>query len=472
MSRPPLVLAVVGAPDRGKSSIVATLIEDPTVEIRPEAGTTRATNAFPMVVDGETLFTVLDTPGFEEADALLARIENATPHDHERAEALAALMKAPPADGEFEKEAEILRPIIDGAIVLYVVDVDRSYRGDRIPEMKLLRYTGRPRMALLNREGNAENREGWRPVLGQYFAVVRDFDAHLAGFGERIALLRTIAELVPEHRETIDRAIMAMTEERKRRALDAAGAITEMLIDSLSLTIEERADDDAALTRQAARIEARFHEVLRAREGEARRAVERLYKHGAAFDEAGHSPPRYEQDLFAEATWDWFGLSSSALVGTASAAGAITGALIDANVGGASFGAGLLLGTLGGAGLAAYGLRERLMTVKLGTGEGPFGSGRDTSKRYRIGPHRNDNFGFVLLDRAIAHLRDVRTRAHARQDRAVVGARQGLSDTLGVAERRALLSLFQDARKKGPTPEVRKDLYTRLCALIAADERG
>jgi hypothetical protein len=66
----------------------------------------------------------------------------------------------------------------------------------------------------------------------------------------------------------------------------------------------------------------------------------------------------------------------------------------------------------------------------------------------------------------------VRTRAHARQDRAVVGARQGLSDTLGVAERRALLSLFQDARKKGPTPEVRKDLYTRLCALIAADERG
>ncbi|HAN68315.1 MAG TPA: DUF3482 domain-containing protein, partial [Halieaceae bacterium] len=51
------VFAVVGRPNKGKSSIVATLARDDSVGIEARAGSTREAREFPMRVDGETLYT-------------------------------------------------------------------------------------------------------------------------------------------------------------------------------------------------------------------------------------------------------------------------------------------------------------------------------------------------------------------------------------------------------------------------------
>ena len=51
--------AVVGHPNKGKSSIVATLAQDDSIRIAAESGTTTEARAFPMVVDGRTLATGL-----------------------------------------------------------------------------------------------------------------------------------------------------------------------------------------------------------------------------------------------------------------------------------------------------------------------------------------------------------------------------------------------------------------------------
>src|SRR5690606_40574677 len=48
--------AIVGHPNKGKSSIVATLAEDDTVAISPEPGTTTRAQAYPMRLDGEILY--------------------------------------------------------------------------------------------------------------------------------------------------------------------------------------------------------------------------------------------------------------------------------------------------------------------------------------------------------------------------------------------------------------------------------
>ena len=51
--------------------------------------------------------------------------------------------------------------------------------------MEILRWTGRPRMALINKIGGDDHVEEWRRALSQYFNVVRMFDAHRSGFAER-----------------------------------------------------------------------------------------------------------------------------------------------------------------------------------------------------------------------------------------------------------------------------------------------
>ena len=64
--------AVVGRVNKGKSSIVATLAEDDAILIDPRPGTTRDVQEYPVRVDGRTLFSLLDTPGFEDAPRALA----------------------------------------------------------------------------------------------------------------------------------------------------------------------------------------------------------------------------------------------------------------------------------------------------------------------------------------------------------------------------------------------------------------
>ena len=65
------VFAVVGHPNKGKSSLVATLARDPSVAIGAAPGTTVHTRRFPMRVAGETLYELADTPGFQRARAAL-----------------------------------------------------------------------------------------------------------------------------------------------------------------------------------------------------------------------------------------------------------------------------------------------------------------------------------------------------------------------------------------------------------------
>ena len=65
-------LAVVGHPNKGKSSLVATLAEDDSVGIGPTPGTTLRTREYPMTVDGRLLYTLIDTPGFQRARRVLA----------------------------------------------------------------------------------------------------------------------------------------------------------------------------------------------------------------------------------------------------------------------------------------------------------------------------------------------------------------------------------------------------------------
>ena len=76
MSEPKFV--VVGHVNRGKSSIVSTLAADDSVRIDAHPGTTIECREFPMRLGRETLYTLIDTPGFERPRQMLAWL-----NDHE-----------------------------------------------------------------------------------------------------------------------------------------------------------------------------------------------------------------------------------------------------------------------------------------------------------------------------------------------------------------------------------------------------
>jgi hypothetical protein len=400
---------VVGRVNKGKSSIVATLAEEESVPISEEPGTTRETRSYVVEAEGQVLFTLIDTPGFQDAPAALDQIRQHRRDASVSETAVRAFVDTYRNSREFQEETRLLAPILDGGRILYVVDGTVPYSADYEAEMEILRWTGRPRMALVNRIGGGNHADEWKKALGQFFGIVRDFDANKAGFGDRIRLLESFRELDEESRTSLDRTIAVLKSDHQRRRREASRIISALLIaaltqrEELKLEKHERAEDRAGdarskLMKDLIDFERRAHGQLF--------ALYRFRKlQSSELPAAGLT-----EDLFAEKTWKVLGLSHGQLLAGGAAVGAGLGLAIDAATVGHTFGLAALIGGAIGFGSAlvrsgrTLGSEWRVVRQLL-----------DGERIVRFGPLGRDNLPWILLDRALIYFRAVSTRAHSVQ---------------------------------------------------------
>lgn len=397
--------AVVGHPNKGKSAIVATLAEDTRVQISPRPGTTRHADRYALNVDGETLYELIDTPGFQRPGAVLRWLEAGKDDAAGRVQRVAEFVAAHANDPRFADECTLLRPLLDGAGILYVVDGTKPYASEYEQEMQILQWTGQPRMALINLIGQGDYVDAWRTALGQYFSIVRVFDAMQADFAARIGLLRAFGELHEPWREPLSRAVTAIKEDREQRLHDACLQIVDLLDDCLSYTEEQPLPEggrvDEALEN---RLRERLLTRIRRREERARQAVQTSFRH-EAIERNEAQVGVLAEDLFTSQNWALFGLDRTQLIAAGGVTGALTGGGLDLAVGGASLFLGSLVGAAVGSTLAWLGGEELAKFKVLGT---PLGG-----QVARTGPVQAQNFPWVLLGRALFHLKLVSERNHA-----------------------------------------------------------
>ncbi|MEM7252408.1 MAG: DUF3482 domain-containing protein, partial [Pseudomonadota bacterium] len=294
--------AVVGHPNKGKSSIVSTLAEDGTVHISDEAGTTVQSRIYPMQVDGDVIYRLVDTPGFQRARTVLQWLNAQAVTADGRPGAVAKFLESHRNDERFVDECELLTPIVEGAGIVYVVDGSVPYGPEYEAEMEILRWTGQPSMAIINTIGRDDHRAAWRSALNQFFRLVREFDAMTGEFAERIALLRAFSELEPSWRGSILAAIDTLTAGRAYQETQAAQAIADMLASMVGCTARREVGNDGDVSAVQSALESRLKSDLRAMEGKGRRAVERIYRH-ASLEREENVLTWLDEDLFSEAHW-------------------------------------------------------------------------------------------------------------------------------------------------------------------------
>jgi len=447
------VFVVVGHVNRGKSSIVSTLATDPRVPIGEWPGTTRECAQYPMRLHGEVLYTLVDTPGFERPHQALEwlRAESGTTAD--RAQRVREFVRVHRGGARFAQECALLKPILDGGAVLYVVDASIPVSSAAEAEAEILRWTGRPRMALLNPIGEGDWSAAWRPVLDQYFSLVRVFDAQQADFASRVELLRALRELSQEWRGDLDRAIEALQADRTNRLRQSAGAIADALVDMLTHVEEKRLAPGGEVSRARPDLEARYYDALRSRERQLFRTLREIFSLARLDVETEPLAGGVAEDLFDTGTWTRLGLSRAQLLATGAAAGAATGGVVDVAAGGASLLAGAILG--GAIGLATtWWAWERLAEVEI--------LGQPLSGvLLRAGPVRSAAFPWVLLDRALLFHREVATRAHAQRAPLRLSEKDGIVADLAADRRRRLQACFAKLRKMAG-PAQRSDIRLTL----------
>jgi hypothetical protein len=466
MNRPRF--AIVGHPNKGKSSIVATLAEDDAVAISPHPGTTTRARTYPMRLDGQVLYELVDTPGFQRAREMLAWLEAHDRGAGARAAVVAEFLQAHASDPRFHDECELLTPIVGGAGILYVVDGSRPYGGQYEADMEILRWTGRPRMALINMIGTGDHTEQWRAALGQYFSIVRVFDAVRADFGKRIELLRSFGAIDERWAAPLNEAADALVAERKRRAHRAAAEIADLLVTALTTTVTVPLANRTPEREAEAHAEgrAKLRDRVRAREVSSRRAVQEIYHHAGLA--ARESAAAYlVEDVFSAQSFNVFGLSQTQLALTGAASGAVVGSAVDVALGGASLllgaGVGAALGAIGTLASAGSLAKVRVLGTRLGGYE------------LTVGPITDPNLPWVLVGRGLLHATLVAERNHARREELVVDAQAGghLAETIDAARRRKLDVIFRRFRSgHGVTAEQREELIAELAALIGPDAVG
>jgi GTPase SAR1 family protein len=402
--------AVVGHPNKGKSSIVSTLAQDEDIRISSIPGTTTKNRSFPLEVDGKILYELYDTPGFQRARAILAWLKKEETTADKRADRVAKFIFENEENPKFADDIQLLKPIVEGAGIVYVVDGSKPYGPEYEAEMEILRWSGSPSMALINFIGEDDYQEEWKKALNHYFKIVRVFNPMNASFGQILELMEGMAEIKYEWRTTIKDSIDALKLYQRQKIKNSAITISDTIFHALMHTKMLHGN----LTQsQKDKLAQEFKREIEGFESGTYTKIASIWNH-TKLERNIKKSSIINIDLFSKESSLIFGLDKKELVKNATIAGAITGSSFDLLLGGNSLFLGTTIGALIGGGGVLFGI-DKLQNSELLKNEllkkTPFGSRKVST----IGPIRDLNFPFILLKRLIYFTKEIANRPHANR---------------------------------------------------------
>ncbi len=346
----PLKLAVVGHTNVGKTSLLRTLTRDVGFgEVSHRPSTTRHVEGARLSVDGEALLELYDTPGLEDAIALLDYLERLD-RPGERLDGPARLgrfLEGSEARQRFEQEAKVLRQLLASDAGLYVIDAREPVLAKYRDELAVLASCGKPLLPVLNFVSSAQQREpDWREALARLglHALVRFDSVAPPEDGER-RLYESLALLLETSRGRLERLIADQQAQRDARKQSAARLIAELLLDCAACRRSVATD--------SGQVQAAIDDLRKAVRQREQRCVESLLKlyafrrEDASASDLPLMDGRWGDDLFNPETLKLLGVR----VGGGIAAGAAAGAGVDLLVGGITLGAAALVGAIAGGAL-------------------------------------------------------------------------------------------------------------------------
>jgi len=396
--------AVVGHPNKGKSSIVSALAADDSVQISDTPGTTVKKRSFPLKVDGKILYELLDTPGFQRARRVLAWLEQHDVPADKKHEVVQQFLYEHKDDPRFSDEIELLEPIIEGAGIIYVVDGSKPYGEEYESEMEILRWTGQPSMALINHIDETDYSQEWKRALGHYFKMVRTYNPMQTDMEQHINILESMAQLKEEWTASIKASIRLFERYHEQMLEQSARSITKLIYHSLSYVETLPFFLEEASINEKEMLEQKYKDKLRSFEIKNQEYIEKIWNHEHLQKEETFLTFE-DLDLFSEETASIFGLTRKELLITGATSGAVTGAGIDLFFAGHTLLLGGAIGAVVGGVGAYFGFNE-LSEIKV--------LGKTLGKHYlEMGPMENRSFPYILLGRAVYHTTQIANRSHA-----------------------------------------------------------
>ena len=393
--------AVIGHPNEGKSSVVSTLTEDDGIKISRTPGETTVSTQYTVTIDGREVIRFVDTPGFQVPSQTLAWFRQ---YDGPPEKSVDAFIEAHKKDPFFADECELLGPLTRGAGIIYVVDGSRPPRKDDLAEMEILRLTGRPRMAVINSKVRQKDfTEQWRHEFRKTFNSIRLFNSNTANFTDRIRLMESLKSIDQDWEPHLSRVVQVYQQDWKNRTQAVTSAMLDTLSEQLKLQVSKPLSDKQDRQEVMEQLKALYQSRLKEKESKLFKKIRQLFKHNLY---KGEMPEHslLQHDLFSTQTWQLLGLTRKQLATAGAIIGGTMGAVADTAAAGITFGVFTAIGGLIGAGSALIGGEKMAENFKLG------------GNRLYVGPNKDLQFFYILLDRALIFYSNMVNRPHGRRD--------------------------------------------------------
>ena len=398
--------AILGHPNEGKSSVLSTLAEDDSVRVSPTPGETTECRTFPVVIDTKEILRFTDTPGFQNPARVLSEFKKLKNNGDKILREFRALAITIP---ELHDDCELLKPIERGAGIIYVVDGSRPIRNVDKAEMEILRLTGKPRMAIINcKDEKFDFLDEWKIEFRKNFNSNQLFNAHRATYAERIRLLEALRSIDQDWYSPLSKVISAFKKDWTARNILTADILVDLFTDCLSLKLSKNIGSKSNEDTIRKQLFQKYKGVLDRKEKSAQQQLRTLFKHNIFNYQL---PPHSVllENLFDEKNWQLLGMTRKQTIIAGGVGGATIGAGLDVAALGHALGMFTALGGVAGA-LGAFFSGENIASRTQIFGI-PMGG-----ETVQVGPAKNIDLLFVLLNRALLYYQHTINWAHGRRD--------------------------------------------------------
>ncbi|MFA7554020.1 MAG: GTPase/DUF3482 domain-containing protein [Spongiibacteraceae bacterium] len=336
-------VAVVGHTNTGKTSLIRTLLRSNSFgTIANAASTTRHVEQAAILVDGQQIISLYDTPGLEDASALLEQLQ-------EQQQTIQQFLVNADQHPEFEQETKVLNQGINSDALLYVIDVRSQLLDKYRDEISVLSKLGKPIIPVFNFvTGNAQQLHGWREMMISHnLHAALEFDTVAFDFEAEKRLYQKLQGVLESRYQQLQTLIDARSKAWQQLCEAAVRRVLELLAKTATYRIEVSNENKQPNAKQQASEQ--LQKTIRQYEQHCLTDLLSLFEFTPSdvdIMQLAVNNGEWELDLFSANTLKMFGLSA----GSNALKGAAAGAGIDLMVGGLTLGTGALIGAALGAG--------------------------------------------------------------------------------------------------------------------------
>ncbi len=400
--------AVVGHPNKGKSTIVSSLALDDTINISDISGTTKESRSFPLKVDGKIIYELFDTPGFQRAKSLLAWLNSHTVSAHQKDMIVNDFIEANKTNPKYRDEIELLTPIMNGASIIYVVDGSKPYSSEYEAQMEILRWTTQPSMALINLIGDDNFVDEWQKALGQYFRMVRVYNPLNANFQTHLNILKSMSHLKEEWIEPMEHSIEIFTNYHQQKIDSTINLITDTMVDILRFKTRYKIASKKPSKNEMERFLEDYKSQIISKEREFQNNINRIWHHNN-INKDNFLIELSNINLFSQKSKSIFGLNQKEIISSGVMGGVLAGGGVDMLLGGSTLLVGSMVGALVGGVSAVIGFSKLIDVEILGQKVGKI--------EIVLGNIKDINFSFILLSRVLYYSNIISSHSHGVRDK-------------------------------------------------------